>query len=189
MPRAVVIEDLAPVAKGRASELGPLAPSAKSAALFDAVLFPNRSLPNVGFIMVMSVVIVANILFGAYFYLIGAWPVIGFCGLDVFLVWLAFKISYRQGRLHERVRVDEDEILIARVLPSGHETRWRLQTFWTRVAIDRPVEHESQLQLVYKGRKLVLGSFLSPGERGDLGEALAAALEKARGANAGEAAS
>ncbi|WDI32948.1 DUF2244 domain-containing protein [Hyphococcus flavus] len=183
MNHAKQMETLAPYQKGRASDASglDLLGEDEGAALFDAVLYPNRSLPNAGFIAVMTVVIGANILFGTYFYAIGAWPVIGFCGLDVLAVWLAFKLSYRQGRLRERVRVTKDEMLVARVLPSGHETRWRLQPFWTRVSIDQPVRHESQVRVTSKGGVLILGSFLSPKERARFADALSGALGKARG--------
>ena len=181
MGRVSDIETMAPVAKGRfgalpeaVGELG------DNPDFFDAVLYPNRSLPNRGFIAVMSIVISANLIFGSFFYMLGAWPVIGFCGLDVFLVWLAFKLSYRQGRLCERVRVTADEMQVARRMPSGHELRWRLHPFWTNVAIDKPVRHESQVKVTSKGDTLILGAFLSPPERGRFAEALANALGKAR---------
>lgn len=182
MSRARSIEDMAPVMKGRALE--PVVPArcGENPALFDAILYPHRSLPNAGFIAVMAVVIAVNLTLGLSFYLIGAWPVLGFCGLDIFLVWLAFRLSYRQGRLHERVRIEPDAMWVARVLPSGHETRWRLHPFWARVSIDRPVKHESQVRVTSKGRTLILGSFLSPRERGEFAEALAAALARARNA-------
>lgn len=179
MTRYSVIEDMPPDEKGRASDLAP-EPAAGDAA-FDAVLYPNRSLPNAGFIAVMSIVIGANIVFGVYFFSIGAWPVIGFCGLDVFLVWLAFKLSYRQGRLQERVRIEPGAMRVRRVLPSGHESRWRLEPFWARVVIDNPDRHEARVRLVSKGRSLILGSFLSPDERMVFGKALAVALSKSRG--------
>lgn len=179
MHKAFDIETMAPVAKGRARELTP-PPTDASSAVFDAVLYPNRSLPNAGFMAVMAVVLAANVLFGMYFFAIGAWPVIGFCGLDVFLVWAAFKLSYRQGRLREWVRVTEDEMWVSRVLPSGHETRWRLQPAWTRVSIDKPVRHESQVRVTSKGKTLILGAFLSPEERARFADALAGALGKAR---------
>ncbi len=178
MRRVKKIETMPPVAKGRASSRSGLddLKGADGPSLFDAGLYPNRSLPNAGFLAVMSVVIGANFLFGTYFYAIGAWPVIGFCGLDIFLVWLAFKLSYRQGRLRERVRVTNNEMWVARVLPSGHETRWRLHPFWTDVVIDKPVEHESQVRVTSKGKTLILGSFLSPDERSEFADALQAAL-------------
>lgn len=171
---------MAPVMKGRARELARDDETPRGDNLFDAVLYPNRSLPNAGFIAVMSVVIGANFLFGIYFFSIGAWPVIGFCGLDVFLVWLAFKLSYRQGRLRERVWVSADEMWISRILPSGHETRWRLQPAWTRISIDKPVKHESQVRVTSRGETLILGAFLSPEERGKFADALADALGAAR---------
>lgn len=190
------IEDMPPSEKGRAADLrvgakaGALAQGegfqgssdpAGGRALFDAVLYPNRSLRARGFFVVMAVVVFANLSLGLYFMSIGAWPVLGFCGLDALAVWLAFKVSYRQGRLRERVKLTEDEMLVARVLPSGHETRWRLQPFWTRVEFDRPTRHESQVRVVSKGRTLILGSFLSPAERGRFADALTHALGRARG--------
>lgn len=180
MKRVRHMETMAPVAKGRSSKASGLDDVAEGESLFDAVLSPNRSLPNSGFWAVMSIVIASNLFFGAYFYLKGAWPVVGFCGLDVFAVWLAFKLSYRQGRLRERVRVTNEEMWVARVLPSGHETRWRLQPYWTRVFIERPIGHESQVQVTSKGKTLILGAFLSPEERGRFAEALSDALGKAR---------
>ncbi|WP_425410669.1 DUF2244 domain-containing protein [Hyphococcus sp.] len=182
MSRVANMETLAPCEKGRAPEASGLDSFGDNgdSAFFDAVLYPNRSLPNAGYIAVMSIVIGANILFGTYFYALGAWPVIGFCGLDVFAVWLAFKLSYWQGRLRERVRVTQDDMLVARVLPSGHETRWRLQPFWTRVSIDRPVKHESQVRVTSKGGVLILGAFLSPDERARFAESLSDALNRTR---------
>jgi len=183
MGRVTNIETMAPVAKGRASAatgLDDVVPSG-GRALFDAVLRPNRSLSNSGFRVVMGIVIGANILFGGYFFAIGAWPVLGFCGLDIFLVWLAFKLSYRQGRLRERVRITEDDMWVARVLPSGHETRWHLQPYWVRISIERPIGHESQVRVTSKGGTLILGAFLAPDERDRFAQALSAALGRGRG--------
>ncbi len=143
---------------------------------FEAILYPNRSLPSAGFAAVMAIVIVVNLGMGIGFYALGAWPVVGFCGLDVLLVWLAFKISYRQGRLHERVRLGADGLSISRVLPSGHETRWRLEPYWTRVEIVRPGDHLAEVRIVNKGRMLLLGALLSPKERTAFGERLRDAL-------------
>jgi uncharacterized membrane protein len=180
MHRVPTFETLAPSVKGRARDLPPPAAETVGPGVFDAVLYPNRSLPNSGFRAVMSIVVAVNLTLGVAFFMNGAWPVLGFCGLDVFLVWLAFRLSYRQGRLHERVRVTRDDVSVSRVLPSGHESRWRLQPFWTRVAIDRPIRHESQVRVSSKGGVLILGSFLSPEERGEFADALAAALLRSR---------
>ncbi|MEM8935039.1 MAG: DUF2244 domain-containing protein [Pseudomonadota bacterium] len=163
-----------------ASGTGSASSRADHQTFFDAVLYPNRSLPDSGFRAVMAVVVLSNIFFGVYFYTLGAWPVIGFCGLDILIVWLAFKISYRQGRLKERVRVTADELTVSRILPSGHESRWRLHPYWTRVHCDEPAEHESQVKVTSKGKTLILGAFLSPPERSRFAKALSEALGQAR---------
>ena len=46
--------------------------------------------------------------------------------------------------------------------------------------MDDPPEHGSQLALASHGRRLTIGSFLSPGERLDLARALRAALSAAK---------
>lgn len=178
MVRVSAIEDMAPSEKGQARDLPPEA--ADRACRFDALLFPNRSLPNAGFVAVMAVVIGVNLTFGTLFFMLGAWPVLGFCGLDILLVWIAFKLSYRQGRLHERVRITDDTLLVSRVMPSGHELRWRMHPYWTALSIRRPIDEDSQVRLHTKGRTLVVGSFLSPKERGDFADALSAALSGIR---------
>lgn len=181
MSRIASFEDMPPVMKGRS--LDPVAPTAErgNKAVFDAVLYPNRSLPNAGFVAVMTVIVGVYAVLSVFAYVIGAWPVVGFCGVDAFLVWLAFRLSYRQGRLHERVLVTPEDMWVSRVLPSGHEMRWRLQPFWTRVEFDRPARHESQLCVTSKGRTLVLGAFLSPPEWDEFAKALQHALQKMRG--------
>ena len=93
--------------KGRSTDLpisdGALRAGTADDCFFDAVMAPNRSLPNSGFFMVMAVVVSVYLAGSVFFLSLGAWPVICFFGLDILLVWGAFKLSYRQGRLRERV--------------------------------------------------------------------------------------
>ena len=181
MSEAHIIENMPPLIQGRAMADIPTSKDERDEPLlFNALLYPNRSLPNAGFIAVMTVVIAFNVITGIVYLVIGAWPVVFFAGLDIFAVWLAFRLSYRQGRLHERVLMTADELWVCRVLPSGHESRWKLQPYWTRIEIERPANHESQLKLISHGKTLVLGAFLSPAERGELADALQEALAKSR---------
>lgn len=158
-----------------------LAPLEFSGPLYmDAVLRPNRSLPNVGFLVLMGVLTAASFAAGVLFVSMGAWPVFGFFGLDVLLVYLAFRLSYRSGRLREEVRVGGDAAEIVRVHPAGHVQRWRAQPALARVEVDRPMKHDGQVRLVSSGRVLVLGAFLSPPEREAFGGRLREAMEAAR---------
>ncbi len=112
--------------------------------------------------------------------MIGAWPVIGFCGLDVGLLWLAFKLNDRDGRLSEHLRMTARLLTVRRILPSGRMREWRFQPYWLRVEMDDPPRHDSQLSLTSHGRRLTVGAFLTAAERHRLASALRAALDRLR---------
>ena len=63
--------------------------------LFSAIITPHRSLSGTGFLVVMALVGGLSFIGGMFFFLLGAWPVIGFLGLDVLLVYWAFRANYR----------------------------------------------------------------------------------------------
>ena len=73
--------------------------------LFSAILTPHRSLGGAGFLVLMLAVIIVSFASGLFFFLIGAWPVMGFLGLDVLLIYWAFRISYRTADAFEEVTV------------------------------------------------------------------------------------
>ncbi len=63
--------------------------------LFDAVLQPNTSLKPRGFLLLMIAIATVSGVAGIAFMLVGAWPVLGFFGLDLALIYFAFKANYR----------------------------------------------------------------------------------------------
>ncbi len=148
--------------------------------VFDALLTPHRSLPPQGFLLLMAALCVVSFTAGVFFFLVGAWPVVGFLGLDVLLVYFAFKISYRRARLYETLELTREALTVRRVEPSGEETSWCFQAAWLQVLMDDPPGHASPLTLRSHGKSLAVGAFLTPEERLDLAKALRAALAKAR---------
>lgn len=157
-------------------------PELESAVHFDAVLRPHRSLSRRGFACLMASWFLLNAGLALYFYWQGAWPLIGFFGLDVLLLYLAFRFNYRGGRLIERVRLTDTELTVVRVSPWGEARAWSFQPYWLRVSMDDPPQPESRLILSSHGRALAIGSFLTPAERLDLARALKAALAERRDA-------
>ena len=146
------------------------------ALLFDAELRPHRSLSPLGFLIVMGFVSTVSFGAGVLFLLQGAWPVFGFFGLDVVAVYVAFRMSYRSGRLIETVQLTEKELLVTRVQPSGRSRRWTFAPNWLQVRMDDPPKHQSQLVLSSHGDRLAIGSFLTPKERLEVAKALRDAL-------------
>ena len=156
-------------------------PMDEDANLFlDAEIRPNRSLPNVGFYALMGAVMVISFTAGIAFMMIGAWPILGFFGLDVILVWLAFRLSYRDGRRREHIKINTEEIRVSRISAFGHHTEFRLPLGWTRMELVKLSANELQARLIHRGKTLIIGAMLSPAEREDLAEAVKTALQKAQ---------
>ena len=152
--------------------------------LFDAMLTPHRSLSPRGFAILMSLAALIGFGFGAAFLLMGAWPIFGFCGAEWLLFYLCFRLNYRAARLRERVRLTPALLTVERRDPRGRTQSWSFQPYWLRVEMDELATHGSELALTSHGRRLTIGSFLSPPERLDLAEALRAALARLKQAPA-----
>jgi uncharacterized membrane protein len=145
--------------------VGESSPIEETTVFLDAVLRPHRSLPASGFNILMAVLGAVSFVAGTVFWLIGAWPVMGFFGLDVALIYLAFRLNYRSARQTERVRLVEDALTVERVGVRGDRRRWRFQPYWLRVVFEETDEDRNRLYIASHGRSLVLGAFLGAGER------------------------
>jgi len=143
---------------------------------FEAMLRPYRSLGPTGFLILMTVLVLASCATGVAFFLIGAWPVPGFLGLDVMLVYIAFRANYRRARAWERVRLTRATLTIERGAPGRETQSWDFQPYWLRVETDS----RKRLWLASHGRSFEIGAFLHPGERARFGENLRAALSRLR---------
>jgi uncharacterized membrane protein len=152
--------------------------AAAQAVHFNATLVPHRSLPRRGFRLLIAVLIAANLVIGLPVWLLGAWPVIGFMGLDVALVVVLFRLNYRSGRLTETLTLTDSELVVTRLDPEGLVEETRLDAYWLRVDMDDPPEHESRLTLNSRGNRLVVGRFLTPDERLEVAVALRAAIAR-----------
>ncbi len=156
-------------------------------SVFSATLAPHRSLGTKGFLILMAVLSGLSFGTGLAFAWTGAWPVLGFFGLDVAIVYLAFKLSYRSGRIYERVDLDRDRLTLTRVQPSGRKERYEFPAYWVRVGLEWMPDGRSDLRLFLHGRVVPFGRFLTNEERASFAAALGAALTAARHGGRAEA--
>jgi uncharacterized membrane protein len=151
---------------------------------FRAILLPHRSLGRKGFILLMSLICAVSLVTGYVFYTLGAWPVMGFLGLDVLLIYGAFRLNYRAARLHERIELTEGELRLTRVYPSGRSQSWTFNPYWVRLELEKYETQADRLSLRSHGRVLIFGNFLSDEEKRGFAEALGSALRGLRGVSA-----
>lgn len=150
-------------------------------AHFSAVLLPHRSLGRKGFIILMGVISLVSFITGIAFYMQGAWPVLGFFGLDVLLIYGAFRLNYRAARLRETIELTQSELKVTRIHPSGREQSWSFNPYWVRLELQESEDSTNRLFLRSHGRALPVGNFLSDDEKRGFAHALDAALYDMRG--------
>src|ERR1700738_36330 len=147
--------------------------------LFSAMLTPHRSLGGVGFLVLMGVISVVSFVGGVVFYIVGAWPVGGFFGLDVVLIYWAFRVNYRAAEAYEEVTVTPSELRVKKVTHRGEVAEWLLNPAW--VQLDRET-HEGLrvLSLASRVTRRAVAIFLDPAGRETFATARAAAIGEAK---------
>ena len=149
--------------------------------IFSAIITPHRSLGSTGFLVFMLVIGGISFASGMLFLIIGAWPVFGFLGLDVLLIYWAFRANFRAARAYEEVTVTASELTVRKVSHRGGVREWTLNPVWVR--LDRIVHEEfgiERLFLVSHGRRLSIAGFLGPDEKASFARALSTALGEAK---------
>ena len=149
--------------------------------LFSARLTPHRSLNRTGFLVMMAFLTAVSFAAGVAFLVMGAWPVFGFFGLDVLLVYWAFRLNYRSAQAYEQVTVTPSELTVRKVSHRGGVREWTLNPVWVRLHRD---EHEEfglqRLFLESQGHRLTIAGFLPPQEKESFALALSGALAEAK---------
>ena len=149
--------------------------------LFSALLTPHRSLSRTGFMVLMAFLCAVSFAAGLAFLLMGAWPVLGFFGLDMLVIWWAFRVNFRRAAASEEITVTPSELRVRRTSHRGHVVEWVLNPLW--VQLDQKIDAEfgiERLYLLSRGHRVSIASFLGPDEKASFAKALLAALQAAK---------
>src|SRR5262245_32262816 len=110
-----------------------MAPQGTGQIYLDAVLEPPRSLSPRGFNRVMLAAGALGFTLGLVFLVRGAYPVSGFMGLEVFALWLVFRLSFRAQAARTYVRVTAEAVTVRKVDGRGRERLAQLSSHFARV--------------------------------------------------------
>jgi len=149
--------------------------------LFAALLTPHRSLGPRGIRIVVAVYAVLASVPGLYFFATGAWPIVGFLGLDVLVLWWALSASLRSGKAFEEVTLWPDNLEIRHVTPKGQARQHAFNPFWVRLHVERDHEDRvTRLALRVRSEELEIGAFLNPDDKASFAKVFSQALHRAR---------
>ena len=156
-------------------------PAFDQPTLFSARVTPHRSLNRTGFLVLMTFIGAVSFIAGVAFYLMGAWPVLGFFGLDLLVIYWAFRINFRSADATEDIVVTPSELRVRRISHRGRLIEWSFNPLWVQLEqtgdAEFGIEH---LYLVSRGRRVSVGQFLGPDEKASFAKALLAALQTAK---------
>lgn len=149
--------------------------------LFATVLRPHRSLSLSGFRLVMALVACASAVAAIPFIVMGFWPVAGFYGLDVALLFFAFRANFKVQNQSEEIIISPFDLLLRKISENGEEREWHFNPVWTRLVTENHPEFGvMKLALASRNETVPLGQFLPPEDRGHLIRAMSAALSEAK---------
>ena len=156
-------------------------PTLGQPTLFSARVTPHRSLNRTGFLVLMTFVGAVSFVAGIAFCMMGAWPVLGFFGLDMLVIYWAFRINFRSAEATEDIVVTPTELRVRRVSHRGQVMEWTLKPLWVQLEQTGDPEFGiERLYLVSRGRRVSVGYFLGPDEKASFYKALLAALQTAK---------
>lgn len=149
--------------------------------IFEALLTPHRSLGRKGFTvlaLITTALVFAHIV---VFLIANAWPVALFLGADLILLFGAFWLNYRAGRVREEILISRSDVMIRKVAASGKMREDRFHPFWAKFNVSRHEELGiTQMNVTAKDQKVAVGSFLNPDDRESFARAFSGALATAK---------
>ncbi len=135
----------------------------------------NNSLSSTERFLVFAFLFVVSIGIACAFAAFGAWLVLPFAGIEMLVLYLAFRYVDRHAADYERVAIDGDRVEVERH-EAGRTQRYEFNLCWARVVASGD---GGRLALRSHGRELEIGHTLSDAQRLDLARALKRRLQSA----------
>tara|TARA_Y100000590_G_scaffold168640_1_gene192889 strand:+ start:65 stop:562 length:498 start_codon:yes stop_codon:yes gene_type:complete len=150
----------------------------KKDKLYKISLYPYRSLSKTGFLILMVSLGLISFVAGVMFMSMGAWPVFGFFGLDVLLVYIFFKLNFRSGKKREIIYLTKKYLIIEFQDPKKKLKSYKLDANWLNINLVKLKNEASKLQISSMNKSVIVGSFLRYQEKIDVVNSLRKALKK-----------
>ena len=167
------------------TDVKPLSENGKSGEpfveIFSATLRPYRSLNQNGFIILMLLFGGTCFCMGFFYVMVGAWPVFVFLGLDVLLLYIAFRANYRSAKAYEEIIVRQDALIIRRVSARGKIHEIAFNPYWVKLHLSHDEDDVvTEISVTARGEQASLGQFLNPDDKTTFAKAFGAALYEAK---------
>jgi len=131
------------------------------AAEFSLLARRNNSLSSAGRHLVFATLFAVSMGIAVAFAALGAWLILPFAGLEMGVLFLAFRYVDRRAADYERIAIDGDRVRIER-LEVGRMARHEFNRCWTRLVVARD---GGRLALRSHGREIEIGRYRDDAQR------------------------
>lgn len=147
---------------------------------FEAVIVPHRSLGRRGLLWLSGALALLSALVAFGLWLAGAWPVIGFTGLEVAAAVLLLRRHALGARPTEMLLLSERGMAVVTIDPAGRRSERVIASAWLRAALEERPGRTPALMLRARGAALEVAASLGEEEKRALALAVCEALERQR---------
>ena len=160
----------------------------KSQPLERLTIWPHRSLSRKGFAILITILVGLLSTIGVGFFLAGAWPVIGFLGLELLVVWGAFNLNFRAAKVRETIETSTETLKIAHTDERGKSATTEFPLGWLRIHLSPSVtpnvsaRYRQRVIISSHGRRTEVGAFLHPAEKAKLSQEINGMVSRSRAA-------
>lgn len=131
------------------------------ATAFSLVARRNNSLSSGGRHLVFAFIFVVSVGVAIAFALLGAWPILPFAGLEMLVLYVAFRHVDRHAADFERIAVEGDKVHVES-FEAGNIRHHEFNRHWARLVVD---SGGNRLALRSHGRELEIGRFVNSERR------------------------
>ncbi len=154
------------------------------------MLWPYCSLSRKGAAILLIVLGFAGLSLSMAFYLLGAWPVIGFFGVEFGLLFLFFHLHHRSTeKRYERITKAKPMLRIERSDAKGRVSTEEMSLAWLHVRLetedmktwpdtDKHLIERHRLYLSGHGKTVEIGDFLPYQEKPELAKAITSLIDE-----------
>lgn len=135
----------------------------------------NNSLSSSGRQLVFGLILTVSLGIAAAFAIVfGAWPILPFAGLEMAVLYVAFRYIDRHAGDYERITIQGDSVAVE-VREGTQVSQFRLQRCWAQLVCGR---EDGRLALRSHGREIVLGRHLCEEQRVEMARDLSRQLRR-----------
>ena len=144
---------------------------------FEILLKPNSSLTGLTRVLFLGSIFFICSIIGIGFFLAGGIMILPFAGLEIILVYLAFRVSFNWSNQKQIIILSKDHVEV-RVDGLKEFFTWREFRSFTTFNVTKSDSEDHDLSFRSKGTEVVLGSFLNEEDKSKLKDEISRIIQK-----------